>query len=182
LQIGLYSSTPSLHSLFFFSHHVSSSLFSPRQQQQPAGSSGSSPMAPSLLLLMASGCSRESSSPAPASSHGAGDSLRASRSPMTRLRSTTPLLHPLPSAPFLLPWRRSSSHTAAQGAPSLPWPPSSLSMVPRNFSSSSTFRCALSPWRACPFLLPWMRPSSSLFPWSSSAGSRVLLLLSQQQI
>src|SRR5688572_12807979 len=39
---------------------------------------------PSLLLLMASGCSRESSSPALASSHGAEDSLRATTSPMTR--------------------------------------------------------------------------------------------------
>jgi hypothetical protein len=75
--------------------------------------------------------------PAPASSHGTEDSLRASTSPMTRPRSTTPLLHPpserpnstLPYSPFFLPTKQQP-----QRARRRPWRPlqSSPLAVPRN--------------------------------------------------
>ncbi|XP_020400063.1 uncharacterized protein [Zea mays] len=76
--------------------------------------------------------------PAPASSHGAEDSLRASTSPI----SSTPVRRPAASmrsaaAPFPphLPHQTAPAASRRRPWPSPlpPWPPSSLSRVPRKF-------------------------------------------------
>jgi hypothetical protein len=93
------------------------------------------------------------------------------RAAMAELPGSTPvpLLSPWPPAAMAASPRRARVLLSGRPAP-CPRRPGIPTAAPPSPAPSL-------PWRVEPFLLPWMRPPSSLFPWSSSARNRILLLL-----